>query len=113
MNADQLRKLIDLESMRRRLPHISQQGLASTLKDIKKHGLPELNETRDLREAREMLMNERTPYGPISVEREVQVEGEAVRLRMASPLALLWFVFSIAPPSQDSWRSDLLNSHHL
>ena len=99
MNADKRRKLLDLEAMRRRLPHVSQRGLASTLKDIKKHGLPELDDTRDLRAAREMLMNEKTPYGPISVEKEVPASGGgSVRIRMASPLALLFFMFFNCAP---------------
>jgi len=73
---------------------VTQRGLASTLQDIKKHGLPELDSTKDLREAREMLMNEGTPYGPISVEKEVPITGGGrMRIRMASPLALLFFAF--------------------
>ena len=112
MNADKRRKLLDLEAMRRRLPHVSQRGLASTLKDIKKHGLPELDDTRDLRAAREMLMNEKTPYGPISVEKEVPASGGgSVRIRMASPLALLFFIFSTVHHSQASLKNDSLSAH--
>ena len=94
MNAEKRKKLSDLEAMRRRLPHVSQRGLVSTLKDIKTHGLPELDSTKDLRAAREMLMNEGTPYGPISVEKEVPTTGGGrTRIRMANPLALLFFSF--------------------
>ena len=77
---------------------MTQRGLASTLQDIKKHGLPELDSTKDLREAREMLMNEGTPYGPISVEKEVPITGGGrMRIRMASPLALLFCILSLRP----------------
>ena len=94
MNASKRQKLIDLEAMRRRLPHISQVGLSSTLQDIKKHGLPDLDRRVDINAARELPLNERTPYGPISVEREVPTtEGGTFRFRMASPVALLYFVF--------------------
>ena len=70
MNAEKRRKLLDLEAMRRRLPHVSQRALSATLKDVKQHGLPELDDTKHIRESRELLMNEKTPYGPISVTRE-------------------------------------------
>ena len=94
MNASKRKKLLDLEAMRRRLPHLTANGLASTLQDIKKHGLPDLDDRRDLNAARDMLVNEGTPYGPISVTKEVPITGGGrFSFRMASPLALLYFVF--------------------
>ena len=99
MNAEKRRKLLDLEAMRRRLPHVSQRALSATLKDVKQHGLPELDDTKHIREARELLMNEKTPYGPISVTREVTTtEGGVARFRMANPLALLYLVFFYCAP---------------
>ena len=99
MNAEKRRKLHDLEAMRRRLPHVSQRGLESTLKDIKKNGLPDLENRRDMRAARDMTMTEKTPYGPISVEKELRcTNGGTVRFRMASPLALLSFIFFNCAP---------------
>ena len=75
MNADKRRKLLDLEAMRRQLPRVSRRGLSSTLKDIRKHGLPELDDRRDLLAARELLINERTAYGPSGVDKEVPTTG--------------------------------------
>ena len=99
MNAEKRRKLLDLEAMRRRLPHVSQRALSSTIKDIKQHGLPELDHRNHFNEARELLMNEKTEYGPISVTREVTThDGGVARFRMASPLALLCFVFFHCAP---------------
>jgi hypothetical protein len=99
MNAEKRRKLLDLEAMRRRLPHVSQRALSATLKDVKQHGLPELDDTKHIHEARELLMNEKTPYGPISVTREVTTaDGGVARFRMANPLALLYFVFFYCAP---------------
>ena len=44
-------------------------------------------------------MTDRTPYGPISIEKEVpEVGGGSMRIRMASPLALLFFVFLNCAP---------------
>ena len=99
MDANKRRKLLNLETLRRRLPHLSQSGLARTLQDIKNNGLPELDSAKDLRAAREMLMNERTPYGPISIERVVPtIGGGNMLLRLVSPLALLYFVYWFCAP---------------
>ena len=99
MHADKRRKLFDLEAMRRRLPHVSQRGLSATLKDIRKHGLPDLDGTKDLREARELMVNEKTPYGPIGVDKDIPTTGGgSVKVRMASPLALLFFAFLHCAP---------------
>ena len=62
MNAEKRRKLLDLEAMRRRLPHVSQRALSATLKDVKQHGLPELDHRNHFNEARELLMNEKTQF---------------------------------------------------
>jgi hypothetical protein len=81
------------------------------LKDIRKHGLPELDDTKDLREAREMLMNEKNPYGPISVEKEVPaVGGGTLRIRMATPVALLYFVFFHCAPFASFLEDRLVES---
>ena len=62
------RRLLQLEELRRRLPHVSQSGLAATLQDIKQHGLSELDTAKHMRQARDMLCEENTAYGPMIVE---------------------------------------------
>ena len=114
MHADKRRKLFDLEAMRRRLPHVSQRGLSATLKDIRKHGLPDLDGTKDLREARELTVNEKTPYGPIGVDKDIPTTGGgSVKVRMASPLALLFLRFCTVHLLLNSWSNVLLSIHRL
>ena len=99
MNADKRRKLFDLEAMRRRLPHVSQRGLCATLRDIRKHGLPDLDHRDDLRAARDLMVNQRTPYGPIGIDKDIPTAGGgSIKVRMASPLALLCFAFLHCAP---------------
>ena len=66
------RKLLDLEELRRQIPHVSQSGLSATIKALKRRGLPDLDRRQDFQEARDLwAAGLNTPYGPISTEREV------------------------------------------
>ena len=94
MAEEKKRKLLGLEEFRRRLPHVSQRGLANTLQEIKRTGMPELDSCKDMRTARDIKLTDPTPYGPIRIEKEVpKYGGGKAYLRIASPLALLWFLY--------------------
>ena len=48
------RKLLDLEELRREIPHVSQSGLSATIKALKRRGLPDLDNRQDFQEARDL-----------------------------------------------------------
>ena len=103
MADEKKRKLLGLKEFRRRLPHVSQRGLATTLQEIKRTGMPELDSCKDMRTARDIKLTDPTPYGPISIEKEVtKYGGGKAYLRIASPLALLWFLY-FSCTSFSSW----------
>ena len=58
-------KLRKLDSLRRRLPHISQNALAALLRDVEEHGLPELTTRQSMTEARTLVARTRTLHGPL------------------------------------------------
>ena len=87
MSAARKRKLLQLEEFRRRLPHISARALSETLSTIKEHGCPDLDSRQDMHQARELAVNENTPYGQVSTVHEVthMLPGRApVKLRIAN-----------------------------
>lgn len=91
---DKRAKLRRLEDFRRKLPYISQTGLSKVIAVIREEGLPELGDRRDdIREARDTVLTEVTPYGPIAQQRTLVTKtGGTYELDVAHPLAHLWTV---------------------
>ena len=97
--ADKQRKLNELGIFRRRMPHVSQSAMSVMIKELKRVGLPELDERADIRAARDIKSTDRTPYGPISTDLEIPTtNGGQQVLNIAHPLALLWTSFNTYDP---------------
>ena len=58
-------KLQKLNVFRRHLPHISAAALSACLIAVSLEGVPDLTDRNSLRIARNMAVNDATPYGPI------------------------------------------------
>jgi len=95
------RQLLDLDDLRRRVPHVTQSALSGLILELKRVGLPALSSRRDMRLARDMKVEARTPYGPISVGLPMRAEADGsppLQLLIAHPLALLWRAFYKCDP---------------
>ncbi len=84
-------KLRRLNAFRRRRPHITANALAETLKAVEEEGLPELHNRNQLRESRDHIASETTPFGPIVQDINVEdTSGRMMSIPIASPFAMLW-----------------------
>ena len=89
--AERAAKLRRLNDFRRKRPHVSASALADTLKGVQEEGLPELHGRNHLREARDLVATEKTPFGPIIQEITVTTTtGARRKLPFALPSALLY-----------------------
>ena len=90
------RNLKELDDLRRRVPHVSHSALAAIIGELKRVGIPHCARRQDIREARDLKVSDRTPYGKIITEYELQnVCGTSTsKLVLAHPVALLWTVYS-------------------
>ena len=88
--------LFALDDIRRKVPHCSQSALSGIIKELKRVGLPDLDDRGDMREARDMIVSTPTPYGPISADLPlVAVDGaQSKTILFASPLAMLWKAYA-------------------
>ncbi len=83
-------KLRRLDDFRRAVPYVSASALAAILKEAQTN-MPELIDRDSIREARNMQVDEVTPYGPIMVTLQVEkVDGNLVDLMVINPFAQLW-----------------------
>ena len=63
---------MELEELRRKIPHVSVSGLSATVKQLKESGLPDLDSRQHSWDARDLWASEiKTPYGPISIKKDV------------------------------------------
>ena len=84
-------KLRRLNAFRRRRPHMSASALSETLHAIKDEGLPDLTSRHCMRESRDAVCNEHTPFGKVTQELELPLQqGGQTRISIASPAAFLW-----------------------
>ena len=96
--ADRPAKLRRLNEFRRKLPHVSASALSAILDTVVAEGVPACHSRKDLRQAREMIMADDTPVGPIHHDlRLVDVNGEEMTIPVAHPLALLWKCLAASP----------------
>ena len=65
-------KLRQLNTFRRKRPHVSASALAATLQGCKDEGIPDLVDRRSIRQARDLVCSERTPFGDIIQYLEVR-----------------------------------------
>ncbi len=85
-------KLMRVERLRRRLPHMSASAFAQTLKEL--HDDPIDPVTRqDVARARDLVLEQGTPYGPILKELEMELKsGRKDNIWVCCPFAFLYTV---------------------
>ena len=101
MDNERKRKLLELEDFRRRVPHVTASALSVVIKELKRTGLPELDGRADIRAARDLRLQEPTPYGPISTTMEMvrAFPGQDPEtLHVAHPIAFLWKAYKECDP---------------
>eukprot|EP00971_Amphidinium_carterae_P239319 4751070-Amphidinium_carterae.1 len=82
-------KVLSLQS---RLPYISQSGLAALLREAKKCTLPSASRT-DIRDARNSLTQETTPYGCLhQIISLAMNDGAEFQLEVQSPFAMMYYL---------------------
>ena len=82
--------LKELDDFRRSVPYVSASALSAILKEAKKR-MPELDTASSFREARELTVNEETPYGVLVVTLAVETTmGQMTELTIVNPFAQLW-----------------------
>ena len=99
---DRPSKLARLQSLRYRVPFVSQQALSSLLQIAAKEPLPDLARLADIRDARDSSVREVTPYGPLHQEITIgTIKGEPVKLEVQHPLAMLYKVCAVSSSMSD------------
>ena len=93
--------LLQLDSFRRKMPHVSQSALSVILREVQRGGMPDAIDRRSMHAAREMKADTATPQGPLHVWRDVPPVDPAKPpqpLRIAHPLAMLWYAYAVCQP---------------
>ena len=89
-------KVARLARLRSRLPYVSQNALVAILKIAVEEPLP-TGTRKDVREARDSVVLQQTPYGPLHRQLEVQpVAGSSLNLEIQSPQAILYHAASVS-----------------
>ena len=88
--ADRPQKLARLGALRRRLPHMSQQAFYAFLKEAESEPLPEISSYSDVREARDLVVDQMTSFGPLHTKLHLdRTDGATFDLEVQHPLAML------------------------
>ena len=89
-------RLAHLERFRRKVPHLSASALSAVIAEGKLSGLPDLHDRRSIREARDAVLDDVTPYGPVYQSADVTESSGQPRqtLQFIHPLALLYVLLS-------------------
>ena len=93
-------KLRKLDSFRRRLPHLSASALSQLLQELVRDpaAAPELYTRTAIRQARDTVNNDPTPFGPIHRSVNLHaVGGGYSKINVVHPLALLWNALTRSP----------------
>jgi hypothetical protein len=89
--AERPAKLARLQHLRARLPFISQSALGSLLNAAEKEPLPTGCNRNTVREARNNIGLQRTPYGTLhQTIRVASIDGGFIDLEIQHPMAMLW-----------------------
>lgn len=92
-------KLRRLEQFRRRVPYVSASALSAILAEVDRAGVPDARSRRDMRDARNLEVDDATPYGPLfHVSDLPAVNGGTIPLRIVHPLSFLWKAFNTCDP---------------
>lgn len=83
-------KLQRLNSLRRAAPYCSKNALHGLLQDIHEHGVPELSDPKQMREATRSYLSSKESYGPLFEEHEAKtVAGATATFLLVNVLSLL------------------------
>ena len=98
MASDRPTKLAKLQSLRKRLPHISQSALAQLLRVAAQEELPACGGRSDVRAARDSLGSLVTPYGAVHQRARVHTTSDTMLdIEVQHPLAMLYHSCSTSP----------------
>ena len=90
MSADRVAKLRRLGALRRSLPRMSQTAFHAVLKAAEKEPLPTIGHRGDVAEARELTVDQDTPYGTVHQKLRLQKsDGTEWCLEVQHPYAML------------------------
>ena len=88
--AERPTKLARLQSLRDRLPFVSQSALHAILKIAKDEELPDISSRCDLRDARDAVARVLTPYGELcQIVKLRGADGPEIPIQIQSPFAML------------------------
>ena len=90
--ADRPGKIAKLQSLRSRLPYVSQSALSAILQLAAQEELPGSCSRKDVRRARDDTVKELTPYGSLHQTITLPASGGAtVDIEVQHPFAMLWY----------------------
>ena len=88
-------KLARLQSLRSRIPFVSQSGLAALLREAQREDFPELVSRRSIARARDQAVKIVTPYGTLQQTMPLDMnDGKVVDVEVQHPFAMLYHVCS-------------------
>ena len=83
-------QLVQLETFRRSLPHVSGSALSCILQEIEEQGVPTLKQRKHFQQARDYLLSKYNSYGPILTSISLEcVNGSTIQIPCANFLSLL------------------------
>ena len=89
--ADRPGKIAKLQSLRTRLPYISQSALSQILQIAEHEELPGSSTRKDIRRARDETVAQMTPYGPLHQKITIPTSnGTDLDVEVQHPCAMLW-----------------------
>lgn len=98
---DRPAKLQRVEKFRRNKPACSASAMAAILQDVAKNGLPPLVHRAAFQEARDEVMTNMTPFGPILQHMVcINKSDNEVRVPVADPFATLWTFVKEGGPTE-------------
>ena len=101
-------KLQKLNDLRRSCPYVSQSALQTLLTKIEKEGMPELKQSKAMKEATRAELNGMNHYGPLLVQCPcTTTDNDSIQVWMANPLSLLAGCFK----QGGGWASMLQEIH--
>ena len=90
-------KIARLQSLKARLPHVSQSALALLLAIAQREKLPEVEYRQEVRDARDLAAKTTTSYGPLHQRILVLTKsGKYVDVEIAHPFAMLQHVCKVS-----------------
>ena len=104
MSEERAAKLLRLDRLRTKIPHVSASALSFILDEVASHGIPERRSRRDMVIARDEMVQCDTSCGKLFIYVPVVRGGAAWTMLVINPMALFWKSFREGGPhrSHDS-----------